>query len=163
MKDNGEPFTSFREFAEYPLWHGLNCARDRLILYCEHDPECRALLLEQVEQMPSADQTENPRNPSGRKGKESIDNINRLAGGTDPSYILARLKRDPPDLARQVIDGAISAHAAAIEAGIRKRMKSVPIDSPDAAVGALLRVFSTGEILMAARKADESSKRGGGF
>ena len=130
----------------YPLWRGLNCTWERLMLYCEHDPECRALLLEQVEQMPSADQTENPRNPSGRKGKESIDNINRLAGGTDPSYILARLKRDPPDLARQVIDGAISAHAAAIEAGIRKRMKSVPIDTPSEALRALLRVFSASEL-----------------
>jgi len=64
----------------------------------------------------------------------------------DPAYILARLKRDRPYLARQVIDGEISAHAAAIEAGIRKRMKSVPIDTPSEALRALLRVFSASEL-----------------
>ena len=152
-KDNRAPFASFREFVEYPLWHArLNCSWDRLMLYCEHDPECRVLLLEQVGEL------------SGHGGDHRQGDNGTLKGrGTDPTYILARLKRDRPDLARQVIDGAISAHAAAIEAGFRKRMKSVTIDSPDAAIGALLRVFSTGEILMAARKADESSKRGGGF
>ena len=155
-KDNGEPFTTFREFAEYPLWHGLNCSWNRLMLYCEHDPECRSLLLEQV----------NPLAGHGEigKGRVRVDNINsKVSGDTDPGYIFSRLKRDRPDLARQVIEGGISALAATIEAGIRKRMKSVLIYSPDAAIGALLRVFSTGEILMAGRKADESSKRGGGF
>ena len=118
----------------YSLWHGLNCTWERLMLYCEHDPECRALLLGQVDPLAGHGEI--------GKGRRRDGNANSKHQN-DQTYILSRLKRDRPDLARQVIDGAISAHAAAIEAGIRKRMKSLPIDSPDAAIGALLRVFST--------------------
>ncbi len=38
------------------------------------------------------------------------------------AYTLARLKRDRPDLAQKVIDGELSAHAAAIKAGFRKKL-----------------------------------------
>lgn len=151
-KDDGAAFKSFREFAEYPLWHGLECPWSRLVLYCEHDEECRALLLGQVDELPVADQTQNPRNPAGRNGKESVDTINRLKGGTDSAYTLARLKRDAPDLAKMVIDGDISANAAAIQAGFRKPTKTIPIDTPASAVRALLRVFSAEEIIDAAQR-----------
>ena len=38
---------------------------------------------------------------------------------------------------------------AMLEAGFRKPMKSIPIDSPESAVTALLRVFSKEELLSA--------------
>ena len=49
------------------------------------------------------DQTIKPRNPRswnriGRKGKESVDSVNRLKGGNDTDYTLRRLARDKPEL-----------------------------------------------------------------
>jgi hypothetical protein len=142
-KDDGAAFTSFREFVEYPLWHGLECPWSRLVLYCEHDEECRALLLGQVGKQP----------PKGtNQYSEGFDNIKPSKGGTDPTYTLARLKRDAPDLAKMVIDGDISANAAAIQAGFRRPTKTIPIDTPASAVRALLRVFSAEEIINAAQQ-----------
>lgn len=48
-------------------------------------------------------------------------------GGTSRDYTLARLKRDRPDLAELVLGGALSANAAAIEAGFRRR--DTPVDA----------------------------------
>jgi hypothetical protein len=55
--------------------------------------------------------------------KKQVDNINLLKtpGGTDPAYLVARLKRDAPEVAERLADGEFrSVRAAAIEAGIVK-------------------------------------------
>jgi hypothetical protein len=53
--------------------------------------------------------------------------------------------------------GELTANAAAIEAGFRRPMKSIPIDSPDAAIRALLKAFSVDDLAMAlGRAADQS-------
>jgi hypothetical protein len=63
------------------------------------------------------------------RGHKRVDNINSFTeGGTDPTYILRRLKRDRPELAEKVISGEMKAHAAAIEAGFRKRTVSIPLE-----------------------------------
>lgn len=54
------------------------------------------------------------------------DNI-RTNYGTGDTYTLRRLKRDRADLADQVIAGTLSAHAAAIQAGWRKRTMTIPV------------------------------------
>ncbi len=46
--------------------------------------------------------------------------------GTSREYTLRRLRRDRPELAEMVIGGKLSANAAAIEAGFRKR--ATPLD-----------------------------------
>ncbi len=51
----------------------------------------------------------------------SFDNIKATDGGTSREYTLRRLKRDDPALAERVMSGELSANAAAIEAGFRKR------------------------------------------
>jgi hypothetical protein len=71
--------------------------------------------------LPPSDQSVNPRNPNGRKGKESNDNINRLKGGTDTTYTLRRLARDKPELLDKIESGELSVNAAAISAGIRRK------------------------------------------
>ena len=48
-------------------------------------------------------------------------------GGNSREYTVRRLKRDRPDLAELVIGGALSANAAAIEAGFRRR--DTPVDT----------------------------------
>lgn len=52
----------------------------------------------------------------------------------DATYVTARLRRDHPALAEQVLAGSLSANAAAVEAGIRKRYIRVPADDLDAAM-----------------------------
>jgi hypothetical protein len=67
----------------------------------------------------------------------------------DTSYVVARLRRDNPDLAAEVIAGLISPHAAAIQAGIRKPRASVRIDDPKAAVKTLLKHFTRDQLVNA--------------
>jgi hypothetical protein len=56
------------------------------------------------------------------RGHKTTDIISRFKGhGTGRAYTMARLKRDHPKLAIRVMRGELSAHAAAIEAGFRKR------------------------------------------
>ena len=43
------------------------------------------------------------------------------AVGRGVTYTLRRLKRDRPDLLKRVVSGELSANAAAVEAGFRKR------------------------------------------
>lgn len=61
------------------------------------------------------------------KAKDQGDNITLIQRGTDKSYTLARLHRDHPELAERVEAGELSANAAAIEAGFRK--KPTPLDN----------------------------------
>ena len=77
--------------------------------------------------LPTSDQTERPRNPNGRKGNQSVDNVNRLKGGNDTEYTLRRLARDAPELLEPIERGELSVNAAAIKAGIRKKKTPVEI------------------------------------
>jgi hypothetical protein len=67
----------------------------------------------------------------------------------DATYVLARLKRDDPDLAQEVIDGKVSANAAAIRAGIRRRYVRVRPDDVGQAVGVLLKHYTREQLLEA--------------
>lgn len=64
------------------------------------------------------------------------------------AHWLGRLRRDRPDLAAKVDAGELSAKAAAIECGFKKRTIEVPAD-PDAAVAALIRKFGIAAVLAA--------------
>lgn len=59
--------------------------------------------------------------PGPGRGKKTGSNITRFKRGTKRDYTLARLHRDRPDLAQRVEAGELSANAAAIEAGFRKK------------------------------------------
>lgn len=67
--------------------------------------------------------------------------------GTDPNYLLARLKRDHPDLAAEVVEGTISARAAAIQAGILHPRIYVRADDPSAAIRSLLKHYTRTQLL----------------
>ncbi|MGA9240509.1 MAG: hypothetical protein WBW03_00805, partial [Silvibacterium sp.] len=57
---------------------------------------------------------------------KSHDNIMPFARqGTSLSYTLSRLKRKKPDLFMRVVNGELSANAAAIEAGWRKKLSAL--------------------------------------
>jgi hypothetical protein len=64
--------------------------------------------------------------PHGGKREKQVDTVNLPKGGNSETYLLRRLKRDQPELAARVVAGEISAHRAAIEAGICERTVQVP-------------------------------------
>jgi hypothetical protein len=66
---------------------------------------------------------------AGRPAKESLDNVKELNAGAGNSraYTVSRLQREAPELFAQVAAGTISANAAAIKAGFRKKLK--PLDT----------------------------------
>lgn len=70
-----------------------------------------------------------------KKGEEKGNNItfSEVERGTNKSYTLARLRRDNPELFDRVEAGELSANAAAIEAGWRK--KPTPLESAKRAIG----------------------------
>ena len=81
----------------------------------------------------------NQHTPGGR------DNITPTERGTDPDYLLRRLKRDAPEAAARVLRGEVSAHRAAVEAGIRKPTATFPLD-PVAMARTLKRRLSEDEL-----------------
>lgn len=82
--------------------------------------------------------------PPASKG--NVSDTNNNLRDADAAAVIARLKRDDPDLAQQIIDGDISANAAAIQAGIRKAYARVRTDDCTRAVSVLLRHYTADEI-----------------
>jgi hypothetical protein len=61
---------------------------------------------------------------------ESVDNIhgnNERPSGTSRQAAVRRLRKDRPDLLEKVKAGELSANAAAIEAGFRKRVTGLAL------------------------------------
>lgn len=75
----------------------------------ELERECLRVRAMEVSKAPEPDQTIAPRNPAGRKGKESVaenKNGNRLKVGTNSrTYRISKLKRDHPEVAKRVEAG----------------------------------------------------------
>jgi hypothetical protein len=114
----------------------------------EQDPTHAALVLDeslsQIERTqqtlasaPELQPTGGPRaEAEADKGKESLPFRNK---GQTKERLAARLKRDHPAIAERVAQGEFkSIRAAALAAGIVKPIRSVPTDSPDQAIRALL-------------------------
>ena len=138
---NGQPFTSFQSFVEHRMWQGLELTMSRLIRYCEDDEEAVRLIRGEV---PAANNCGgNGANQYSKASESKVDNVNiAKGGGNKADYTLARLKRDRPDLAKDVIDGTMSPNAAAIKAGFRKR--KVQIEPTPEAVQRMLDKYLPG-------------------
>ena len=67
--------------------------------------------------------------------------------GTDPSYLLGRLKRDHPELAGEVVEGTITVRAAAIKVGILHPRIYVRADDPGSAIRSLLKHYTRTQLL----------------
>lgn len=76
----------------------------------------------------------------GGRGHKAIGNTNSFDEANTATYVLRRLKRDNPELAEQVVAGALSAHAAAVQAGIRRPTWTAPAD-PERLAEAVERRF----------------------
>lgn len=105
----GKEFESFEAFATHSLWQGLETNIADLLLFCRDKPEVRAMILNEVGKLQ-------------HHGTNQYGGLRNTNSSTDnATYALKRLKRDRPDLAAKVIAGDLSANAAAIQAGFRKK------------------------------------------
>lgn len=95
-----------------------------------------------------------PVNGGDRRSKEFQFGITKLNTDNDANYALRRLRRDNPDLAQRVLQGELSAHAAAVQAGFRPRTITVPLD-PEKMARTIRRRLSDDEldVLIAALEA----------
>jgi len=114
--------TRFEDFVSAAPLAGLGSSMEQLRGLCVRSPEA----LRAIDAEMSAAMT--PKEAGAQKGKEAADNIRSY--GTSASHTLRRLKRDNPELAQRVIDGELSAHAAAIQAGIRKPSLTLQANNP---------------------------------
>lgn len=78
------------------------------------------------------------RNPKGRPRKDANSNHSKVTG-TTRSAALRRLRDQRPDLHAEVLAGRLTANAAAIQAGFRKRTFTVRLDSPESIANSLRR------------------------
>ena len=80
-------------------------------------------------------------------GRPSLENGSATAikpARQTASAVVARLKRDDPDLAKQVIAGEVTANAAAREKGWRK--PRIVLSSPERVAVSLLKYMSADDI-----------------
>lgn len=63
---------------------------------------------------------------AGRKCGDNVTQLTKTEKGNSRSYTVSRLQREAPELFAKVVAGEISANAAAIKAGFRKR--KTPLD-----------------------------------
>lgn len=84
----------------------------------------------------------------GRQGTRTdlLDNVQEVKAptGNSESAALRRLRKDRPDLHAQVLNGELSAHAAAVQAGFRPKTFTVRTDDPDRIVATLRRQLPPG-------------------
>lgn len=144
---------TLREFLEAPLPKGCGVSVERMEQFLKIGHKKQATDPNVAEWMSELravfkDEMTAPTTPHGtnRFMKGRPDNIRSINNeyGTSDDYLTARLKRDDPELAEKVIRGEVSAHAAAVQSGIRKKYHQVAHD-PDKFAAKILQVFSLEE------------------
>jgi hypothetical protein len=110
---DGKPFKSFRELCEHPKPNGLGVPFTRIEPLWKRARSAKTLRPHGGDRKPEATLLDN----QVASGGESY--------GTDPDYLIARVKRDAPDVFERAMAGEFtSARSAAIAAG-------VPVSDPD--------------------------------
>jgi hypothetical protein len=106
---------TFEAWVTHPLWEGLNSTIEELSFFCRHAPEVQQRIRAALGELAKP----------GEIGKGRDRGSNATSNDRGQTYAIKRLKRDRPDLADKVVRGEVSAHAAAIEAGFRRRLVQV--------------------------------------
>jgi hypothetical protein len=123
-------FESFAAFVTRPPTEGLGGDLAMVRRLIDDDPELVDLYTKALQR------------PPGRPNK-TLENHERYRAPTNGKEAdLRRLRKDRPDLHAQVLNGELSAHAAAVEAGFRRRTFSAPVDDPERIAAALRRHLS---------------------
>jgi hypothetical protein len=115
-------FNSFEEFVTTGPWEGLGTTVTAIMDVCRRNTEA-------VEAITHATQRD--------RGRPTVNGNNvPIFGrpeGNAQAKALRRLRSDRPDLLQRVLDGELSAHAAMVEAGFRRRMITINSDVERAA------------------------------
>ena len=136
---NGFPVRhrTFHDFVTADRWDGLGTSRDALVGWVrEQDPDV-ASAVERAwrDEVPAANRNGRPiQNLRGTKVKESDTS----------DTVLARLKRDDPETAQKVINGELTANAAARSKGWRK--PRILLTSPEAIANGLRKHLTADEL-----------------
>ena len=120
LDKNGVPFSSFEAFVTARLWHGLE-VKDIATLrsYLREDPDVVRLVDGEMGALGEVGSPTGANQYTSNADNISIAHSRKF--GTDPTYLLARMKRDAPEVAQDYLDGKHkSIRAAAIVAGIIK-------------------------------------------
>lgn len=137
---NGFPVahSTFQSFVTADRWDGLGTSRDALVAWVREQDPAVADLVERAwrDEVPQAKSAKG-RTPNNAGGTR-ISTHEKTADS-----ILARLKRDDPDLARKVVAGDITANAAARQKGWRK--PRVLLTSPSSVATRLRDHFTADE------------------
>jgi hypothetical protein len=132
-------FNSFAEFVTTPPPAGLGTDIETLERLCRDDAEA-ITLLRQTTTRPRGGDT---RSPDAQTNSNNVT-IETPDRGNTRAYTLDRLSRERPDLYQRVVNKELTANAAAIEAGWRKR--KVQLDpEPQAVVSFIMRHFNDEE------------------
>ena len=110
-----EGFATFRAYMEAPEPDGLAMTEARLLdaaRLAEVEPLARQLLLAEVD----TGTTHRGRTVTERVTRDGTTNSN-ITRRNDVNYVVSRLKRDDPALAEKVVNGEVSAYAAARSKG----------------------------------------------
>lgn len=109
-------FSTFEEFVTTPPLEGLGTSMKVLRDLCRQRPEALDAL-DRATQRPSS------------RPPRTDNNINTSRPvGTAVAQALRRLRKDRPDLHARVLAGELTAHAAMLEAGFRRKTITVPTD-----------------------------------
>lgn len=105
---------SFESFVTTPPLEGLGTTVRHLRNICRDDPEA----LDTIDRV-TVQHGKNQHTKS--KDHDNIIVHDKPSQGTSREYALRRLRKDRPDLHERVLSGELSAHAAMVEAGFRKK------------------------------------------
>ena len=138
---NGFPVRhrTFHDFVTADRWDGLGTSRDALVGWVrEQDPDV-ASAVERAwrEEVPAANTHGGDRRAEQRHGM-TLNHRERA------DSILARLKRDDPDMAQKVINGELTANAAARSKGWRK--PRILLTSPESIANGLRKHLTADEL-----------------
>lgn len=112
---DGVAFGTWEDFVQYPEPYGLGMRAD-IVAAIMTERDKRKLLRDVVEAVPPL-----AKHGGDRVSGEQGDNVTLLARGNSASYLIAKLKRDAPEIAERLAAGEFrSVRAAALAAGIVK-------------------------------------------
>ncbi len=127
-----ERFATFDEFVETQPSRGLGTTVRRLQQLCQDRPD----VLDLIDQARQRGEVKGKRNDLLYIVQEV-----QAPTGNRTDAALRRLRKDRPDLHQRVINKELSAHAAMIEAGFRKKTFTLP-EEPRAAARALYHHYN---------------------
>lgn len=155
LDTNGRPVGSLRRLIEAPPPIGCGQKADKVLklLEVEHRyerdntewHERMTVLRDEVRREMGIDIPALSENYSavGRGKKSDMSDISQR-GGNSRDYVIARLKRDAPDIAQRVIDGEISAaEGKRLASGqTEPKRRAINMDDPESAANTILEYMS---------------------